>query len=91
MEKYESDYSDYWTWAAGEKEGREFTLGRQYYYGTELVGVINAAFGREALLDSLLDLRKFLLLYNQSVKKLRPNDFERYLFPEDAIRMTQEL
>jgi hypothetical protein len=90
-EKFETDYRDYWTWAAGEKEGREFTLGRQYYYGSELVGVINAAFGREALLEGLMDLRKILLLYNRGIKKLRPQDFERYLFPEDIINMAQEL
>jgi len=90
-EKFESDYGDYWTWAAGEKEGREFTLGRQYYYGSELVGAINAAFGREALFEGLTDLRRILLLYNRSVKMLRPQDFERYMFPEDIIKMTQDL
>ncbi len=91
MEDFESDYRDYWTWAAGEKEGKDFTLGRQYYYGTELVGVINAAFGRDTLLEGILDLRKFLLLFNQSVKKIRPHDFERYLFPEDVISITLKL
>ncbi len=90
-EKFESDFRDYWTWAAGEREGREFTLGRQYYYGSELLGVINAAFGREVLLEGLLDLRKIPDLYNRSIIKLRTPDFERYLFPEDIIKMIQEL
>ncbi len=39
-DKFESDYNNYWTWRAGEIEGKIFTLGRQYYYGTELLGVI---------------------------------------------------
>jgi len=90
-EKFKSDYNNYWTWRAGENEGKKFTLGRRYYYGSELLGVINAAFGREALFEGLLDLRKMLLLYNKGVKKLRPKDFEQYLFPEDIIKMVQEL
>ena len=90
-EKFESDYSNYWTWMAGDIEGKKFTLGRRYYYGTELLGVINAAFGREVLLEGLKDLRKILLLYNEGVKKLRPKDFEQYLFPEDIIKMVQDL
>jgi hypothetical protein len=66
-EKFESDYNNYWTWRAGEKEGRIFSLGRLYYYGAELLGVINAALGREALFEGLLDLRRILLLYNEGV------------------------
>jgi hypothetical protein len=89
--KFESDYNNYWTWMAGDIEGKKFTLGRRYYYGTELLGVINAAFGREALFGGLLDIRKILLLYNKGVKKLRPGDFASYLFPEDIIKMVQEL
>lgn len=91
MEKFMSDYNNYWTWRAGENEGKKFTLGRRYYYGTELMGVINAALGREATFDGLLDLRKILLLYNKGVKKLRSKDFEKYLFPEDIIKMVQEI
>lgn len=90
-EKFESDYTNYWTWRAGEIEGRAFTLGRQYYYGTELVGVINGALGREALFDGLKDLRKIPLLFNEGVKKLHPQKFEPYLFPEDIIKLLQEL
>jgi hypothetical protein len=90
-EKFESDYSKYWTWMAGDIEGKKFTLGRRYYYGSELVGVINAAFGREVLLEGLLDMREILLLYNEGVEKLRPEDFEQYLFPEDIIKMVQDL
>lgn len=91
MEKFKSDYNNYWTWRAGENEGKKFTLGRRYYYGSELLGVINAAFGREAIFEGLLDLRKILLLYNKGVKKLRPKDFGQFLFPEDIIKMVQEL
>jgi len=90
-EKFKFDYNNYWTWRAGENEGKKFTLGRRYYYGSELLGVINAAFGREATFDGLLDLRQILLLYNKGVKKLRPKDFGQYLFPEDIIKMVQEL
>lgn len=90
-EKFESDYANYWTWRAGEIEGRAFTLGRQYYYGSELVGVINAALGREALFEGLKDLRKIPLLFNEGVRKLRPKDFEQYLFPEDIVKTLQEL
>lgn len=89
--KFESDYSKYWTWRAGDIEGKKFTLGRRYYYGSELLGVINAAFGREVLFEGLIDLRKIPLLYNEGVEKLRPKDFEQYLFPEDIIKMVQEL
>ena len=90
-EKFESDYTNYWTWRAGESEGKNFTLGRQYYYGSELVGVINASLGREALLDGLKDLRKIPLFFNEGVKKLYPKKFEPYLFPEDIIKRLQEL
>ena len=89
--KFVSDYNNIWTWRAGDIEGKKFTLGRRYYYGTELLGVINAAFGREVLFEGLLNIRKILHLYNEGVKKLRPSDFELYLFPEDIIKMVQEL
>jgi hypothetical protein len=91
MEKFKSDYDNYWTWRAGEDEGKKFTLGRRYYYGSELLGVINAAFGREANFEGLLDLRTILLLYNKGIKKLRPKDFGQYLFPEDIIKMVNKL
>lgn len=91
MKKLESDYEDYWTWRAGQKEGKTFTLGREYYYGTELLGVINLAFGREAVFEGLLDLRKIPLLFNEGIKKIRPKDFGQYLFPDDLIKMVQEL
>ena len=90
-EKFDSDYANYWTWRAGEIEGKNFTLGRQYYYGTELLGVINAALGREALFESLKDLRKIPRLFNEGVKKLHPKNFEPYLFPEEIIESVQEL
>ncbi len=90
-DKFESDYNNYWTWRAGEIEGKIFTLGRQYYYGTELLGVINTALGREVLFEALKDLRKIPLLYNKGVKKLRPKDFEQYLFPEDITKLVQEI
>jgi hypothetical protein len=89
--EFEEEYNKYWTWRAGEFEGKNFTLGRRYYYGTELLGVINAALGREALLDAARDIRKIPLLFNQGIKKLRPKDFEKYLFPEDLISLIQEL
>ena len=91
MKEFESDYEDYWTWRAGQKEGKIFTLGREYYYGTELLGVINLAFGKEALFEGLLDLRKIPLLFNEGVKKIRPKDFEPYLFPEDIIKKVRKL
>ena len=90
-EKLKSDYDNYWTWSAGQKEGKTYTLGREYYYGTELLGVINVAFGREAVLECLLDLRKIPALYNEGVKKIRPQESDKYLFPEDIVRMIQEL
>jgi hypothetical protein len=90
-EELESDYDNYWTWRAGQKEGKIFTLGREYYYGAELLGVINMALGREAVFEGLLDLRKIPLLYNEGVKKLCPKDLVQYLFPEDIIKMAQEL
>ncbi len=90
-EEFKSDYDNYWTWRAGQKEGKTYTLGREYYYGTELLGVINMAFGREAVLECLLDLRKIPSLYNEGVKKIRPEEFDKYLFPEDIVKMIQEL
>jgi hypothetical protein len=90
-EKFESDYDNYWTWRAGEKEGRTFTLGRRYYYGAELLGVIYAALGRDAVFEGLLDLRKILLLYNEGLMKLGLEDFEQYLFPKDLIKLVNEL
>jgi 5-bromo-4-chloroindolyl phosphate hydrolysis protein len=89
--EFESDYDKYWTWKAGIKEGKIFTLGREYYYGAELLGVINVVFGRESLFEGLFDLRKIPILYNEGVKKLRPKNLEQYLFPEDIIKMVQEL
>jgi hypothetical protein len=90
-EELKSDYDNYWTWRAGQKEGKTYTLGREYYYGTELLGVINMALGREAVLACLLDLRKVPALYNEGVKKIRPQEFDQYLFPEDIVKMIQEL
>ncbi|UCE40388.1 MAG: hypothetical protein JSV17_13120 [Candidatus Aminicenantes bacterium] len=89
--RFDEEYGKYWTWRAGEFEGKNFTLGRRYYYGTELMGVINDAFGRDVLFEGLKDLRKIPLLFNEGVKKLHPKDFEPYLFPEDLITLVQEL
>lgn len=85
MEKFQSDYDNYWTWKAGEIEGREIMLGRQYYYGAEIMGVINAALGREAVMAGLLDIRKIPALYNEGIMKLHPEGFSGYLFPEDIV------
>jgi len=90
-EELKSDYDNYWTWRAGQKEGKTYTLGREYYYGTELLGVINIAFGREAVFECLLDMRKIPSLYNEGVKKIRPQEFDQYLYPEDTVKMIQEL
>jgi hypothetical protein len=90
-EDFESDYENFWTWRAGQKEGKKFILGREYYYGAELLGVINAALGKEALFECLIDLRKIPPLYNEGVKKLRPDNLEQYLFPEDIIKRVKEL
>jgi hypothetical protein len=90
-EDFDSDYDNYWTWKAGKIEGKIFTLGRVYYYGAELLGAINAAFGKGALFECLLDLRKIPPLYNEGVRKLRPDNFEQYLFPDDIIKRVQEL
>lgn len=90
-EKFQADYDDYWTWKAGELEGKNFMLGRQYYYGTELLGVIDAALGREVLFEGLLDIRKIPILFNQGIKKLRPKAYEPFLFSEDIITRIQGL
>jgi len=89
--RFQSNYDKYWTWMAGDIEGKKFTLGRRYYYGTELVGVINAALGRDVLFECLKDLRKIPRLFNEGVKIIHPKDFEHYLFPEDILKMVQDL
>jgi hypothetical protein len=91
MGKFRTEYDNYWTWKAGEIEGRQIMLGRQYYYGTELLGVINATLGRDALISGMLDIRKMPALYNEGIQKLRPKDFSLYLFPEDIIKIIQGL
>ena len=88
---FRTEYDNYWTWKAGEIEGRQIMLGRQYYYGTELLGVINATLGRDALISGMLDIRKMPALYNEGIQKLRPKDFSLYLFPEDIIKIIQGL
>lgn len=89
--RFQSNYDKYWTWMAGDIEGKKFTLGRRYYYGTELLGVINAALGRDVLFECLKDLRKIPSLFNEGVKIIRPEDFEHFLFPEDILRTVQDL
>jgi hypothetical protein len=86
-----SDLNQYWSWRAGELEGKTFMLGRRYYYGAELLGVIHEALGREAVFEAFGDLRRIPALYNEGLRKLEPGDYEQVLFPEDLVRMAGEL
>jgi hypothetical protein len=65
-----SAYRNYWTWHAGKKEGKDFVLGRRYYYGSELLGVINKGLGREAIFEVIYDFRKLPPLYNKGLMKI---------------------
>lgn len=86
-----SAYTSYWTWHAGRNEKKDFVLGRRYYYGSELVGVINKGLGREALFEVIHDFRKLLPLYNEGLMILKPEGYQQYLFPEDLINRMQKL
>jgi hypothetical protein len=39
----------------------------------------------------MLDLRKIPGLFNQAIRKLRPADFEMYLFPDDILEIIEAL
>lgn len=91
LDEFQTSIMDYWTWRAGEKVGQQFALGRRYYYGAELVGVINEGLGREALFEIIYDFRKLLPLYNQALKNLKPNEYERYLFSDDVVEIVKGL
>jgi len=86
-----SAFANYWTWRAGENEGKEYILGRRYYYGSELLGVIYEGLGREAIFEIIYDFRKLLPLYNKGLMKLKPEGYKQYLFPGDIIIMVEEL
>ena len=90
-EEFMSAYTNYWTWHAGKSEGKDFVLGRRYYYGSELLGVINEGLGREGLFEVIHDFRKLLPLYNKALTELKPKGYQQYLFPEDIIKSIQEL
>jgi len=76
-------YGNYWTWKAGSLENRDIVLGRRYYYGAELLGVVNLALGREALYEIMSEFRKLPFLYNEALKQLRPDDYQEYAIDED--------
>jgi hypothetical protein len=78
-------FSNYWTWKAGVIEGRDLVLGRRYYYGSEVLGVINKAFGKEALFEVMADFRKLPDYYNRSLNKLKPKHYQDYLFHDDLV------
>jgi hypothetical protein len=88
---FNTAFKNYWTWHAGELEGKRFVQGRRYYYGAEILGVINEGLGREALFEVIYDFRKFLPLYNKGLRELEPEGYEEYLFPVDIIQSVEEL
>ncbi|MFC1618795.1 DUF5700 domain-containing putative Zn-dependent protease [Candidatus Neomarinimicrobiota bacterium] len=90
-DQFWTDYRNYWTWWAGESEGRRFVLGRRYYYGAELLGAIHQAFGRELLLNATADIRRVPALYNDALRELQPPDYELYLFPDEVVQGVGEL
>lgn len=91
QEQFDSDYTNYWTWHARKVEGKKFVLGRRYYYGSELVGIINKGLGKEALFEVMYDYRKLIPLYNQALLKVKPKDHEKYRIPESLISKIEEL
>ncbi|WP_129409078.1 DUF5700 domain-containing putative Zn-dependent protease [Marinitoga lauensis] len=91
ISKFWKDYSNYWTWKAGQIENKDISLGRRYYYGSEILGLINAGMGRTALFEVMFDFRKLLFLYNKSLKKLHPDLYDKYKFPEALVEMIKNL
>ena len=90
-EEFMSAYTNYWTWHAGRNEKKDFVLGRRYYYGSELLGVINDGLGREALFEVIYDFRNLLPLYNEGLMTLKPEGYRQYLFPEDLVNRIRKL
>lgn len=84
-EKFYKRYDNYWTWRAGNIENKEFVFGRRYYYGAELLGVVNMALSKEPLYKIMKDYRKLPYYYNIAIKKLRPNDYENYIFEDEIV------
>jgi hypothetical protein len=88
---FNSAFRNYWTWNAGKLEGKSFVQGRRYYYGSELLGVINEGLGREALFVVIYDFRKLFPLFNKAMNVLKPAGYEKYLFSDSLIMQLEKL
>ncbi len=91
VQAFNTEYRNYWTWQAGELEGKQFHMGRRYYYGAELLGAIHEALGRDAVFEVVADLRRLPARYNEALEQLRPENYRDYTFPEDIIAKIGEL
>jgi len=91
VQAFNTEYQNYWTWHAGDIEGKLFHMGRRYYYGAELLGAIHEALGRDAVFEVVADLRRLPALYNEALEQLRPEDYMAYTFPDDIITKIGEL
>jgi len=85
IENFYERYANYWTWKSGTVENKEIVLGRRYYYGSEVLGLINSALGKEPLFEIMYDFRKFPYYFNVALKKAKPENFENYLFDEVVV------
>lgn len=85
-EAFDKNYADYWTWHAGGKEGRQSVLGRRYYYGTELMGIINRGLGKDALFELMTDYRKLPDLFNRALVRVKPAGYESLALPRELVR-----
>ena len=91
VQAFNTEYRNYWTWQAGEIEGKRLHMGRRYYYGAELLGAIHEAFGRDAVFEVVADLRRLPARYNEALEQLRPEGYRAYTFPDDIIAKIGEL
>jgi len=91
VQAFNTEYRNYWTWQAGEIEGKRFHMGRRYYYGAELLGAIHEAFGRDAVFEAVTDLRRLPARYNEALEQLQPEGYRAYTFPDDIIAKIGEL
>jgi len=84
-------YVRYWTWKAGEVEKKEFALDRRYYYGAEVLGLVYAALGKEALFEIMYDYRKLPGYFNMALRKAKPEGYENFLFDDRLVESVLHL
>ena len=84
------DYDTYWMYYNKDAGRAVVSSYRRAYLGAELMGVIYDAYGKKGMLEATSDLFKVIPMFNKALLKTKPENYEKYLFPDDIVNLLNE-